>query len=1021
MQGDFFTYTLTGSKGVLLLLSVAILLRCLRSMLREKYDPETWAYLRYGRDRFPVQHWEVIIGRAPDSDVCIPLREVARTHAILRRNEHGDWRIYDVFGRGGVWVDNIFVDDDGAEIHDGDEINLNGIILKFSDLSMERREKLESKRTGVGRRYSPGLTLLMLTVFQLFLLLQHSFFADPANLPDIALGFCSLIVMEWRCFNAMRIINRSGFEIETLAFYLSSLGMSVAASSTPEDLYKQILLTLAGLILFLLCGWWQRSLHRTARARIPVALAALLLLGINVVASDVVLGARNWLEFWGFSFQPSEIVKVAYVYVGAATLDRLFRRNNLYLFIAFSAICVMALALIGDFGTALVFFICFLVISFMRSGSVATVMLAVTGAVLAGFLAVSARPYIAQRFASWGHVWEDIYDKGFQQTRAMSAAAASQHFRRQHRPGVRHDLRGAGPHHRAVHGGGRHPARMLRRAQRAQRPQRLLRHRFLRRDEHPAHAARAERVRFDGYSALHGRYLPLCVARRLVAAVVLDDDGLPQERRHPARGQLCGAPGRDHPLRRGPRRDGRGTGKRQKAGARGARPEKQEEEVPDMKKLNRRALSVMLIALFIVLGLFTYVQRYVKDGEYWASYFSRLNSLSEGYVTDRYGVMLAAFTANDNRFNEDRSTRIANYHVTGDFWDRTGTGILTGFSRQLHSYSPITGMTQTRTASLKLNVDSALNKKAYAALAERRGAVGVVNYRTGEMICLVSSPAIDPTENDPVAPEGVYINRLLSASFTPGSIFKLVTAAAAIECVPSIWQRSFFCEGEDEISGVIFHCPFEHYTNDFAGALANSCNIAFAKIAISVGQREMVNHVRDYGFLDGHELDGIPTAAGSYPLDYVGDPETGWSGIGQSTDLICPYSMLRFVAAIANDGMLIEPKLIDDGKPPEKTMLVNPETAKTMQRLMRNNVVQVYGDNRFPGLTVCGKTGTAEVGDGTDHAWFTGFLQDEEHPYAFIAFVEHGGGGLSVAVPIANTVLQAAVRRGTDMDFGTGN
>ena len=424
MQGEFFSYTLTASKGILLLLSVAILLRCLRSMLRERYDPETWAYLRYGKERFPVQHWEVIIGRAPDADVCIPLREVARTHAILRRSEKGEWRVFDVLGRGGVWVNSLFVDDDGVEVTDGDTLNLNGICLKFSDLSMQRREKLESKRSGVGRRYSPALTLLMLTAFQLFLLLQHSFFADTAYLPDIALGFCSLIVMEWSCFNAMRIINRSGFEIETLAFYLNSLGMSVAASSTPEDMYKQILLTLAGLVLFLLCGWWQRSLHRTARARIPVALGALLLLGINVVASDVVLGARNWLEFWGFSFQPSELVKVAYVYVGAATLDRLFRQRNLYVFIAFSAICVMALALIGDFGTALVFFVCFLVISFMRSGSVATVMLAVTGAVLAGFLAVSARPYIAQRFASWGHVWEDIYDTGFQQTRAMSAAAA---------------------------------------------------------------------------------------------------------------------------------------------------------------------------------------------------------------------------------------------------------------------------------------------------------------------------------------------------------------------------------------------------------------------------------------------------------------------------------------------------------------------------------------------------------------------------------------------------------------------
>ena len=424
MQGDFYAYTITASKAILILLSFGILLRCLRSMLRESYDPETWGYLRYGRDRLPIQHWEVIIGRSPDCDIYIPEREVARTHAVLRRNDLGEWRVFDVFSRGGVWVNNVFVDDDGVEVKDGDALNLNGICVRFSDLGMEKRERLESRRIGVGRRYSPALTLLMLTAFQLFLLLQHSFYADPEVLSDIALGFFSLIVMEWSCFNAMRIINRAGFEIETLAFYLTSIGMSVAASSTPEDLYKQILLTLAGLILFLLCGWWQRSLKRTASTRILVAAGALLLLGINVVASDVVLGARNWLEFWGFSFQPSELVKVAYVYVGAATLDRLFRRNNLYVFIGFSAICVMALALIGDFGTALVFFVCFLVISFMRSGSIATVMLAVTGAGLAGFLAVSARPYIAQRFSSWGHVWEDIYDKGFQQTRAMSAAAA---------------------------------------------------------------------------------------------------------------------------------------------------------------------------------------------------------------------------------------------------------------------------------------------------------------------------------------------------------------------------------------------------------------------------------------------------------------------------------------------------------------------------------------------------------------------------------------------------------------------
>ena len=109
MQGAFYAYTLAASKAILILLSFAILLRCLRSMLREEYDPETWAYLRYGRDRLPVQHWEVIIGRSPDADVYIPEREIARSHAILRRNDLGEWRVYDVFSRGGV--DQAVLDD----------------------------------------------------------------------------------------------------------------------------------------------------------------------------------------------------------------------------------------------------------------------------------------------------------------------------------------------------------------------------------------------------------------------------------------------------------------------------------------------------------------------------------------------------------------------------------------------------------------------------------------------------------------------------------------------------------------------------------------------------------------------------------------------------------------------------------------------------------------------------------------------------------------------------------------------
>jgi cell division protein FtsW (lipid II flippase) len=187
---------------------------------------------------------------------------------------------------------------------------------------------------------------------------------------------------------------------------------------------KQILLLLAGVILFLILGFWLRDLGRVKAMRFPAGAVAIGLLAVNVVFGSEIFGARNWLTIAGVSFQPSEFVKIVYIYAGAATMDRLYLKKNLLAYIIFSAVCVGALALIGDFGTALVFFATFLVISFMRSGNVATVLLAVSGAGLAGFLALSVRPHIAQRFATWGHVWEDVNGAGFQQTRALSASAS---------------------------------------------------------------------------------------------------------------------------------------------------------------------------------------------------------------------------------------------------------------------------------------------------------------------------------------------------------------------------------------------------------------------------------------------------------------------------------------------------------------------------------------------------------------------------------------------------------------------
>ena len=419
-----YHYLFSTSQYALIFLSVIIMIRCLRSMLREKNEPEIWAYIRAGDDYVPVYHWENIIGKGALADIRVFGHGISRTHAVLKRSDKGVWYVYDVFSKGGVWVNGEKVYLMGEKLSHGDVINLGGCCVRFLEATKAQRLENEDLRTSAGKNISPAITLLELTLFQAFLLTEHLLSCKSSDMLYIAAAFGTVIVLEWATYNAMRLINKSGFEIEVLAFYLTTLGLSVCAGKAPDDLPKQLLLIIVSVFLFILCGWWMRKLKRTSAMRIPVAVFALALLALNVVTGSTAYGARNWLTFGGYSFQPSEIVKCCYIYAGAATMDKLYGKRNLYYFIAFSAICVIALALIGDFGTALIFFVTFLVISFLRSGSIATVILAVTGAGLAGFLAVSVKPYIAKRFEIWGHVWEDIYDKGYQQTRAMSAAAS---------------------------------------------------------------------------------------------------------------------------------------------------------------------------------------------------------------------------------------------------------------------------------------------------------------------------------------------------------------------------------------------------------------------------------------------------------------------------------------------------------------------------------------------------------------------------------------------------------------------
>ncbi len=414
----------TAVSYILPLFAIIVLIRCTKSMLGNKSQTEIWGYIHRDDGVSLISHWENLIGRSRSADICLPYQTVSRVHAVLIRSPKGVWRIFDIFSKGGVWVNGEKVHGTGTIVHDGDILNLAGNSVRFRDISEKQRDAIEARRTQTWRRVHPAVTLFFLTVFQALLLLELCCTAAAENTSGIALGFGLLILLEWFCYFAMRSIRRTGFEVETLAFFLSSIGLEIIASSVPDEMFRQMIIVFAGVVAFFVLGWWLRDLDRTKTMRLPLAVISLVILMAVLVLGREQYGAKNWIFIGSLSIQPSEFVKVAFIYVGAATLDRLFSTKNLIMFIAFSALCVICLAFSSDFGTALIFFITFLVISFMRSGSIATIALAITGAGMAGFLMLRIKDHVAKRFSAWGHIWEDVWDSGYQQTHALSAGAS---------------------------------------------------------------------------------------------------------------------------------------------------------------------------------------------------------------------------------------------------------------------------------------------------------------------------------------------------------------------------------------------------------------------------------------------------------------------------------------------------------------------------------------------------------------------------------------------------------------------
>lgn len=441
-----------------------------------------------------------------------------------------------------------------------------------------------------------------------------------------------------------------------------------------------------------------------------------------------------------------------------------------------------------------------------------------------------------------------------------------------------------------------------------------------------------------------------------------------------------------------------------------------------MKMVKRRAWIALILAFALLFGMGVYVSRYATDGGRWVQIAANENlyengCLLAGTVTDRSGTVLADITDGTRSYAADTLTRISCLHTVGDAEGNIGSGALRVMAERLSGYNPVTGVT-TGGGEVQLSIDAQLCGLAYTALAGRKGAVLLADYSTGEIHCMVSSPSYDPMVGFDVSDpwyDSVYINRAIGAAYAPGSVFKLVTLAAAIENLDDLYTRSFSCTGSTIVDNSVVQCTGTHGSQTIEQALANSCNCAFAELSLALGGETLKKYADKLGFTDALSLSGIATAAGNFEAAPEGSAALAWSGIGQSTDLISPYAMLRYVSAVAAGGTFIEPTLLH-GEPGGKTKLLASDTAQAIKAMMHYNVVNSYGEWNFPGLALCAKSGTAEVGDGTSHAWFTGFLDDPAHPYAFVVIIEHGGGGLRNAGEVANTLLQAAIEKDNAME-----
>ena len=458
-----------------------------------------------------------------------------------------------------------------------------------------------------------------------------------------------------------------------------------------------------------------------------------------------------------------------------------------------------------------------------------------------------------------------------------------------------------------------------------------------------------------------------------------------------------------------------------------------------MRRVSKRAWALAALIVILLGGLGFFLGEFMINAHAWVSHpnsphlFGNTGT-SSGTVVDRSGETLLTI-GGDSSYAESTAVRKAMLHWLGDREGKINAPLVAGYADEMSRYNLVDGLYAyaEEPGTIQLTLSADIQAAALKAMGDQQGVVAVYNYQTGEVLCAITTPTYDPDDPPDLTDEelenneaydGLYWNRVTRSAYTPGAIFKTATTAAALEAIDDIQEQTFVCTGRVEYGPDAVTCENAHGTVDLKTAMRKSCNCAYAQIADQLGAATLTKYMDKFGIASSLEFDGITTRAGAFDVSGAAAVEVAWAAIGQHTDQVNPMQYMTFMGAIAGGGSGAEPYLVKcvtsgedvvyEARKSTTDRLISGKTAEILAEYMRNNVENNYGSYNFPGLTVCAKSGTSQVGgDQVSNALFAGFVTDEEYPLAFIVVVENGGYGSSACVPILSQVLAACK---TEMD-----